>query len=188
MVPADGFTGPYLKSDGPIDLICGGCLAPICEALHPGQIQNFVFMCPRCRAYNAILSIPALEKFVAQVQASPPALDHLPDLARLLQEAQEKKTSFKEVIAQVEHELPDLGVVRDLLIPKNSGDFYGLLSAVIAFVAWHDQRKKSRQKPSVIVNNYFHVTDPFSGSGPNSLCPCGSGKKFKKCHGKTTTV
>ncbi len=25
--------------------------------------------------------------------------------------------------------------------------------------------------------------DPFAGIGRNSLCPCGSGKKFKRCHG-----
>jgi preprotein translocase subunit SecA len=27
--------------------------------------------------------------------------------------------------------------------------------------------------------------DPFKGVGRNQLCPCGSGKKFKNCHGKT---
>ena len=25
--------------------------------------------------------------------------------------------------------------------------------------------------------------DPFAGVGRNSLCPCGSGQKFKRCHG-----
>lgn len=25
--------------------------------------------------------------------------------------------------------------------------------------------------------------DPYAGTGRNALCPCGSGKKFKKCHG-----
>jgi preprotein translocase subunit SecA len=24
----------------------------------------------------------------------------------------------------------------------------------------------------------------FKGVGPNDLCPCGSGKKFKYCHGR----
>lgn len=28
--------------------------------------------------------------------------------------------------------------------------------------------------------------DPYVGVGRNDLCPCGSGKKFKNCHGKTT--
>jgi preprotein translocase subunit SecA len=27
------------------------------------------------------------------------------------------------------------------------------------------------------------VADEFAGVGRNDACPCGSGKKFKKCHG-----
>jgi preprotein translocase subunit SecA len=27
--------------------------------------------------------------------------------------------------------------------------------------------------------------DPYAGVGRNSPCPCGSGKKFKVCHGRT---
>jgi len=27
------------------------------------------------------------------------------------------------------------------------------------------------------------VASEFDGVGRNDLCPCGSGKKFKKCHG-----
>ena len=26
-------------------------------------------------------------------------------------------------------------------------------------------------------------TDPFANVGRNAPCPCGSGKKFKQCHG-----
>ena len=25
--------------------------------------------------------------------------------------------------------------------------------------------------------------DPYAGVSRNALCPCGSGKKYKKCHG-----
>jgi preprotein translocase subunit SecA len=27
------------------------------------------------------------------------------------------------------------------------------------------------------------ATDAFAGVGRNDICPCGSGKKFKRCHG-----
>jgi preprotein translocase subunit SecA len=27
------------------------------------------------------------------------------------------------------------------------------------------------------------ATNPYAGVGRNEPCPCGSGKKFKKCHG-----
>ena len=28
-----------------------------------------------------------------------------------------------------------------------------------------------------------NADDPYAGAGRNALCPCGSGKKYKKCHG-----
>ena len=28
-----------------------------------------------------------------------------------------------------------------------------------------------------------NADDEYAGIGRNALCPCGSGKKFKKCHG-----
>ncbi|MDR1184175.1 MAG: SEC-C domain-containing protein, partial [Coriobacteriales bacterium] len=30
--------------------------------------------------------------------------------------------------------------------------------------------------------------DPFVNVGRNDPCPCGSGKKFKKCHGANRTL
>ncbi|MDR1431058.1 MAG: preprotein translocase subunit SecA [Propionibacteriaceae bacterium] len=30
--------------------------------------------------------------------------------------------------------------------------------------------------------------DPYAGVGRNQLCPCGSGKKFKNCHGRPTSL
>ncbi|MDD2745415.1 MAG: SEC-C metal-binding domain-containing protein [Candidatus Gracilibacteria bacterium] len=38
----------------------------------------------------------------------------------------------------------------------------------------------------VRVNNTPATLDPniFKGIGRNDVCPCGSGKKFKHCHGK----
>jgi len=29
-----------------------------------------------------------------------------------------------------------------------------------------------------------NADDPYAGVGRNELCPCGSGKKFKQCHGR----
>ena len=28
-----------------------------------------------------------------------------------------------------------------------------------------------------------NADDPYAGVGRNAKCPCGSGKKFKQCHG-----
>jgi preprotein translocase subunit SecA len=35
----------------------------------------------------------------------------------------------------------------------------------------------------VVGGTVTNAEDEFAGVGRNALCPCGSGKKFKKCHG-----
>jgi preprotein translocase subunit SecA len=40
-----------------------------------------------------------------------------------------------------------------------------------------DQAKRTPYRKS-------ESTDPYAGVGRNDPCPCGSGKKFKNCHGK----
>lgn len=47
-----------------------------------------------------------------------------------------------------------------------------------------------KKKIDKCIDNYDNkrkiekIKSTFSGVGRNDLCPCGSGKKFKKCHGK----
>lgn len=43
-----------------------------------------------------------------------------------------------------------------------------------------DAPQASASKPQTYVKD---KEDPFANVGRNDLCPCGSGKKFKKCHG-----
>ena len=31
-------------------------------------------------------------------------------------------------------------------------------------------------------------SDPYAGTGRNAPCPCGSGKKYKMCHGRRGAV
>lgn len=183
-VAGDGFEGPFFNGDGPIDLVCGQCLHTLCHAMHPGQMENLVLLCPSCKQHNIVISIPSLESFVAQTQALPTAAETINQLKTVLQEAQEKKSSQPDVMALVEQVAPDLSAIKELLVPKTPGDFYGLLGFVIGFLAWLQSRKPSQQQPSVVINNYFSSQDPFKGAKANSPCPCGSGKKYKKCHGR----
>ncbi|WP_158443088.1 SEC-C metal-binding domain-containing protein [Rubrivivax gelatinosus] len=183
-VAGEGFSGPFFKGDGAIDLVCGRCLHRLAEALHPGQIQNLVLQCPACHGHNVVVSIHALENFVSQVQSVPAAPEKITHLKVALENAREKKSSTQEVMALIEEIAPDFDTIKELLVPKGPGDFYGLLGFVIGFLAWLQARKQSKQPPSVVINNYFSERDPFRGVGPNEICPCGSGKKYKRCHGK----
>jgi hypothetical protein len=184
LVAVGGFQGPFFKGEGAIDLLCGKCLHTLAEALHPGQVQNLVLMCPACGAYNAVVSIRALESFVTQLQAIPAADEKLALLKGVLADAHKKQSTHKDVVALVEQVVPDLTTVKELLVPKTPGDFYGLLGFVVGFLAWLQSRKQVKQKPAVVINNYFSANDPFKGVQRNDPCPCGSGKKYKKCHGK----
>jgi preprotein translocase subunit SecA len=38
--------------------------------------------------------------------------------------------------------------------------------------------------PTTEVDPNTVASNPFAGVGRNDPCPCGSGKKFKQCHGK----
>ena len=39
------------------------------------------------------------------------------------------------------------------------------------------------EKPSRFISD-VNIDSTLNKVGRNELCPCGSGKKFKKCHGK----
>ncbi len=41
---------------------------------------------------------------------------------------------------------------------------------------------QARPVPQKVVTYVKDKDDPFANCGPNDPCPCGSGKKFKKCH------
>ena len=47
---------------------------------------------------------------------------------------------------------------------------------------------RANRAPSEIMNLYAaedaKSEDKFAGTGRNDPCPCGSGKKFKRCHGQ----
>jgi len=51
------------------------------------------------------------------------------------------------------------------------------------------QKLRMNQAPSAIVQFYREedkrIRELFAGAERNDLCPCGSGKKFKHCHGKS---
>ncbi|MBB1477875.1 SEC-C domain-containing protein [Pseudoalteromonas sp. SG41-2] len=61
---------------------------------------------------------------------------------------------------------------------------YAMLAFILALITWYQTVFKSKAaEPKVVVNNYFTGADPFKEAGRNDQCPCGSGLKFKKCHG-----
>jgi hypothetical protein len=44
--------GPFFTGDGPLDLLCGQCGATLASGMEEGRVQDVVFQCPRCGAFN----------------------------------------------------------------------------------------------------------------------------------------
>ncbi len=185
-VAGAGFMGPFFRGSGPIDLLCGRCRLLLGERLEPGQTENLVLRCPRCQAHNALISVPSLETFVDRLQSTLAGPADLKHLTHVLQQGQARGSSSSDIVAEIEQRLPDLGWMRDLLVPTNAGEFYALLAFLIAFLVWFQTKKQATAQPaSVVVNNFFQSHDPPRKVGRNDICPCGSGRKFKQCHGRS---
>lgn len=44
-----------MRGEGRMVWVCGGCREPILDGMEPGQVQNLVFRCNSCGAYNETL-------------------------------------------------------------------------------------------------------------------------------------
>jgi len=53
---------------------------------------------------------------------------------------------------------------------------------LLKILKWWEKNSKGRKARIETVISLYK-SQLFKGVGRNDLCPCGSGKKFKKCHG-----
>lgn len=111
---------------------------------------------------------------------------------------EEVRQTFQEDL--VEGGLSDLKRIEHKLINQEPQDReqYSIISDAIAEMEWwsafHPKDTHSKQLPKVIIPTLaptdtrpdsYVAPKPFirkSKVGRNDLCPCGSGKKYKKCH------
>lgn len=105
-----------------------------------------------------------------------------------------ERTDKSEFIETIRQELPELDEITNLLVPTNAGEFYSFLSFLLALITFVILMRGSSKEPSpTIINNFYGAKDPEgeaykaayeqSGIKRKDTCPCGSGKKFKNCHG-----
>jgi len=185
IVPSEGFQGPLFKGAEDIDLHCSSCSYKVAEGMASGQMKNMVLQCPGCRSYNAIISIPKIEQFVEKLQSSNLTSQSIPKFREALAKTVKEETTHEEFQEYLELSLPELSWFKEFIVPSNAGEMYAMLAFILALITWYQTVFKSKNaEPRVIVNNYFTGNDPFQGAGRNAPCPCGSGLKFKKCHGK----
>ena len=174
-----------INGSGNIDLLCGSCSHSIARGMGEGQMKNVVLQCPKCEAYNAVVDIPSIKHFISQLQAADLPPSAFPKFKKLLQEAITTDDGHKQLTEHIDKSAPEFSWFKQYLVPNNAGEVYGLLAFILAFITWYQTNFRVRNKePQTINNNYYMGNDPYKGIGRNKKCPCGSGKKYKMCHGK----
>jgi hypothetical protein len=125
-------------------------------------------------------------------------------LMGLLKKARDERRTAEELEAEIEKAAPGFANVAELIRPKTSGDIAAWVVVLLGFLQFLLAMLGSGDKPiqinEQVINQFFMSAtgdasqdssgrnldrgdDSRSAVGRNDPCPCGSGKKFKKCHG-----
>lgn len=181
--PPGGELTPFIRSDGPANLLCGNCSLTLVKGVDAGQITNLVLKCPQCGSFNDIPFVPALEDLVAELLALPNPKAAAEKLKKAVEEARDAGVPQDRLIESVQADSEALASLISLLVPKSAGDFYSMLGCIVAFLAFMVTLRQNGA-PSVVVNQYFQTQAAPAGVSRKSPCPCGSRRKFKHCHGR----
>jgi hypothetical protein len=125
---------PYLKSQGPADLLCGRCGFKLATGMGPGQIQNLVLKCPSCESFNDVPFVPALESLVSELLLAQDPFGKALALKQKLEAARDQGTSPKATSETIASDSEVLAGLIALLEPKTAGDFYSMLGCIITFL------------------------------------------------------
>jgi hypothetical protein len=124
-------------------------------------------------------------------------------LAGILREARSRRDTFEQVGNQVRAKMPELGGLSDIL-PRTRSELYPFIAIILAIITLLIQRREPTA--SIDINTVMNLVTQAEGNSPtkpkpaadnvdttpkallkvgrNEPCPCGSGKKYKRCHGK----
>lgn len=159
--------------------------------------------CPRCGDMGHVPD--GLYNFVGDViqVLSAPArtIDELRRLEDILRRARAAQKTQDEVAEEIRKEVPSLTPLAALL-PRNRSELYTFLalvaSAVQLILTLQPQASGNVTiqnvtiNPTQVIEQTIIQASPAAAAAPpskpttarNDPCPCGSGKKYKHCHGK----
>lgn len=162
--------------------------------------------CPMCGRHRGHV-LASEHQFVRDAEKLLRDADSSEKLAALLRASQERGDSADEVRERANGEAPEvLGLVEELLGPSpervDMARWYALLTATLRALANQSGGGTDKLEPSRVVYDSvssYNITtvqpspategsrDAAHKVGRNDPCPCGSGKKYKKCHGSPTS-
>lgn len=165
--------------------------------------------CPVCRGQGDVLdgTFDFIGDTIRLLQGPSATVDRLHRLAAILREAQQRDASADEIRRKVEDDLPELSRISDLL-PRTRQELYAFITLLLAVIALMIQTGKKNGDINIsidqVINNCVvqgERASPVGSSQPqqalvpvksravagrNDPCPCGSGRKYKHCHGRGT--
>ena len=121
---------------------------------------------------------------------------------KIIEQVLKKQQNTEDFTTAIKQDAPELNKISDLL-PKTRNEFYAFLSLLLALITLAISKCESKNNQIItvdqVVNNYnsYYVSNKTNISNAiyidnkltdkpnrNDKCPCGSGKKYKNCHGK----
>jgi len=172
------------------------------------NINNFeVGPCPHCGGTGHIPDgvYDVTAEGIRVVATSANSADSLAKLRQLLEEAHSKHLSAEETAAAIEREVPEFRPLAQLARRLKGVPFLtwvALLMAAVSIIQAEIADRHIAEIEGKVDQIYQHVVAEAArpGRGPSSVasaprseaprvgrndpCPCGSGKKYKRCHGR----
>lgn len=158
--------------------------------------------CPRCGGMGSIPdgTYRMIENIVEVLSAPERTLEELRKLSNYIDQANDGKMSVSELSEKTKEEIPSLGPFLDWIVPRNREEKFNfgmiILSTILPIIisALMNSKPAPQIKVETIINNIYHTEQVLevpqktpikvNKVGRNEMCPCGSGLKYKKCHGQ----
>jgi hypothetical protein len=167
---------------------------------HRVSFRNVNLPCPRCGRQAHV--IEGTYNFIGntiELLSGPQATrDRLQWLSDYFASVRELGVTTEDVRAEIHKTAPELASLADAL-PTNRAELYAFIAIILATLqlilaqVGGDTRIEIHQVINQITQQVPAPTPPRAvevrsdvpaSTARNTLCPCGSGKKYKKCHGQ----
>lgn len=192
-----------------VPILCRSCEnLSVSESILGGEAPFAAFEnvgvgpCPHCGGDCDVLDggDSFLDGTISFLSAPDRTVSELQCLASILRRAKSRGESVRTVAAEIQKDLPSVSSLIQAF-PTNRAEFYACITIMIAMLSLlleADQKNRKRTITANQVMNHIHTQQsctlrpmaqpsslpkPSPKLRPNDVCHCGSGKKFKKCHG-----
>jgi len=167
------------------------------------QLNGNKVQCPNCGDIGEVPDgvFDIVGNIIEVLTATPNTINNFKKLNHILTDAKNKNYSHEEINSKIKKEIPELSSFSDVL-PKSRNELYAFITLILTaiglamtFMLSSNNNVISEVKIKEITENAIeksllkynipkkqnNVLPKKKKTGRNQSCPCGSGKKFKKC-------